>query len=749
MNTPARAAGWVCLLAAPLLAASAQAAAAADEAALTLEALFDSPAFNARAPEELHFAPDGRSLVYRVDGPDGQSAWWREDVGTGAKSKLCDWGVARGELLAQRSRYVAPPMDDPNAGNTARSKLAWSPDGTQLAGLLSGDLYLLDLTSGHARFLTDDAALELFPTFSPDGARLAYVKDGELWSTALRAGGVRRLTDRGGQSALLNGMADWVYEEELDVQRSFWWSPDGRSLLFVQYDQSPVSVYPLVDELDLPARLEEQRYPQAGSANARVRLGLAAADGTGTSWIDLGAEPDFYLARAGFTPDGAHVWYQWLSRDQKRLELRLADVTTGASRRVLAEGAPTWVNVRDDLVFVDAERFVWTSERDGFRHVYLYRLDGVLQRRLTTGAWQVERVYAVDVPRQRVVFQATEKDARERHVYAVGLDGSGFTRLTHEAGTHVADFAPGGGVFVDKFSSAARPPRLELRAADGSVRRVLDDGALPGLVRTGPTRIEFGSVAADDGTPLATALIKPRAFDPSRRYPALLYVYGGPHAQDVRDEWGGMLHLFLRYLADQGLIVFFLDNRGSWGRGHAFEAAVRGRLGELESADQLAGVRHLKSLPFVDGARIGVYGGSYGGFMGLSLLLRAPDVFRAGVAYAPVTDWRLYDTLYTERYMGTPRDNAEGYRLSAPLERAAQLRAKLLLFHGTLDNNVHPQNTLLFADALREAGKPFELMLYPRVRHGIRRSRAKLDFHRRVAEFLLRELGVTVPSASR
>ncbi|MFQ5791474.1 MAG: prolyl oligopeptidase family serine peptidase, partial [Acidobacteriota bacterium] len=361
-------------------------------------------------------------------------------------------------------------------------------------------------------------------------------------------------------------------------------------------------------------------------------------------------------------------------------------------------------------------------------------------RRLTGGPWQVEAVYGLDAAKTQVFFQATEKDPRERHVYRVKLDGTGLTRISKEAGTHRALLAPGGDYWIGTFSSISTPPRIELLRGDGERVRTLSAGTIPALDRYELGPIELGTLHTDDGETLYTSLIKPPDFDPSKKYPVLVYVYGGPRAQMVRNRWGGRRSLFFHYLAQQGLVVFWLDNRGSWGRGKAFEAVIHRKLGEWELKDQVTGVEYLKGQPWVDGERIGVYGGSYGGYMALTCMLKAPEHFKVGIAYAPVTDWRFYDTIYTERDMDTPRDNPEGYRRSAPLHFASGLRGKLLLFHGTMDNNVHLQNTVQMIEELVKAGKQFELMLYPRVRHGIRTSRFKLHFHKQKAEFLVRNL---------
>lgn len=705
----------------------------------TLEEIFGGDTLLPRSPSEATWSHDGASLYYQLD-ESGQVSWWRHDVRTGRSQRVADWTRLENELQAQRPGWVEPVGGDANAASAAGKALAWHPREAVVAGLLAGDIYQLDLRSGQARFVTQDAAPELFPTFSPDGRRLAFVRDGDLHVLELASGSLRRLTDRSGGEGLQNGAADWASEEELDVERSFWWSPDGRQLAYLQYDVSALERHPIVDDLASPARLEVQRYPRPGQAIATVRLGLVGVDGGPTRWLDLGSEAEFYLPRAGFTPDGQGLWFVWLARDQRRLELRLCELASGRVRTLVQEQAESWVEVGPGPLFVDSQRFVWTSDRDGWRHLYLFGLDGALQRRLTSGAWQVEDLYGLDAARRNVFFLATERDPRQRQVYSVGLDGQGLTRLSREDGTHAALFAPAGGAWLDTFSSVDRPTRAALFGPAGRLLSVLTDGSVPVLAGRRRSPIELGSFEAEPGLRLYTGMVKPPDFDPARRYPAVLYVYGGPHVQTVLDQWDGRRRLFFEHLASRGLLVFWLDNRGSAGRGRAFASALRGRLGEWEVRDQLAGLRYLKGLPFVDPDRVAAYGGSYGGFMTLMLLLAAPDQLAGGVAYAPVTDWQLYDAIYTERYLGRPQANPEGYAVSAPLQRAAQLRSRLLLFHGTLDNNVHIQHTLRFVDALHAAGKEYDLVLYPRVRHGIRVSARKLDFHRRTAAWLERLL---------
>jgi len=706
---------------------------------LTLEAIFAGDELLSENPTNLTWHPDGETLLYLQESPEGAKLW-RESAATGERRRVVGWKAMLDELKGLRPNHVEPPMDEVSSAVRARYDLAVNPNGSTLVGLVAGDLYRLDLATGEARFLTEGRTLELFPTFDPAGDRLAFVREGDLWVLDLESRTEVQITDRGDQQTLGNGIADWVYEEELDVRRSFWWSPDGQKLLFVQYDTARVGRFTLTDELALYARVERQSYPKAGAANPVVRLGVVpVAAPREVKWVSLGEERDVYLPRAGWCPDGS-VWYQVMNRDQTALELRVADPDSGVSRVLLREHDPAWVNVRNDMLFLDDKTFVWGSDRDGWRHLYLYNVDGTLKRRLTSGSWQVEEVYGTDASGSNLLVLATEKDPRERHVYTVPLADGSLDRLTTEAGTHQALLAPGGAMWVDTWSSLDTPHRIEVMGDGGRRLRTLATGAIPALDVYQLVPFELGTIDAADGTTLYTGMVRPSDFDPKKKYPVVLYVYGGPHAQIVTNEWGKRRQLFFNMLAQRGMVVFWLDNRGTWGRGKAFETIVHRRLGDIEDEDQLAGLTKLMQQPWVDRDRIAVYGGSYGGFMALTCMLRHPEVFRAGIAYAPVTDWRLYDSVYAERYMDRPQDNPEGYERSAPIIAAEKLAGRLLLVHGTMDNNVHMQNTLRLVDKLASAGLTFDLMLYPRVRHGVRVSHFKLQFHRLKTEFLERHL---------
>ncbi len=721
-----------------LIAASA----VAGEAPLTLEAIFGGDQLSATLPDAIRWLPDGSGFLYRLT-ENGRSTLYREDAATGQRQAIVDWDELTAELDAARPGWTKPPVGDVEQSSRARLEPVLAPDGSAWVGLEAGDLYRLDLATGRAAFLTENPAPELWPQFSPDGRFLAWVREGSLWVRELAGAGERRLTDHANDAEVRDGVPDWVYEEELDVRRSYWWSPDGSQILFARTDVSPVGVYPISLDSTPYAVVERQHYATAGTPNARVRLGVVGRDGGEPVMVDSGTA-DGYLPRAGWTPDGARIWYEWLSRDQRTLELRLADPATGRTvATVLREEDPAWLNLTDGPLWVAPDRFVWRTERSGWWHLVLYRLDGRVERNLAEGPWEVTDVYGLDPEQRSVIVQGNPGDPRERRLLAIPLGGGAVEPLESEPGVHEAELAPGGRWLLDTCSDLETPTRVVLRgtnAAERATVRVVADGAIAALASAQRSPVRLGKLRAGDGTVLYTETVLPPVLEPGRRYPAVLYVYGGPHSQLVQNQWDGSRRLFFEFLAQRGFVVLWLDNRGTAGRGRDFERAVERRLGAVELADQLVGARHLAALPYVDPERIAVYGGSYGGFMALTCLTRAPEHFAAGIAYAPVTDWSLYDSAYTERYMGTPADNPAGYRESSILEHADALVAPVLLAQGAMDNNVHTVNTLRLVDRLASANRDFELMFYPRVRHPVRTSRFKLHFHRLQTEFLLRHL---------
>ncbi len=581
------------------------------------------------------------------------------------------------------------------------------------------------MTPAHG-FATDAA-------YSPRGAFISYIRDQNLYVYDTARAVEQPITSDGG-GAIKNGMAEFVAQEEMGRSTGYWWAPDDRHIAYARVDETPV---PVTQRFEIAAdnvATIPQRYPAAGGPNVGVRLGVADL-GTGeTRWIDLGAGEDFYLARVNWLPDGKTLAIQRESRDQHRLDLLFADIDTGRTRTVLSESSATWIELNDEISFLhDAKQFIWSSSRDGFEHLYLYDYRGRLLRRLTAGAWNVDdfrarAIKAVDESRRLVYFTATAASPVQRQLYAVSLDTkdpSKITRISLEDGVHSITMSADAKLYVDHFSSAAQPLQASLRRADGGLiayllENRLDDSHADAPYLKDNSTPEFGALKAADGQLLYYRLYKPRDFDPAKRYPAIVDVYGGPSVQRVLDNWTG--NAFTQILTRAGYVVFQLDNRGSGFRGTAFQAPIHGRLGEIEVADQILGARWLGTQGFVDADRIGVWGWSYGGYMSLMLMFKAPEIFRAAVAGAPVTDWTLYDTHYTERYLGRPQDNAAGYEASSVFPYAGNLRGKLLIIHGMADDNVLFLNSTKLFRKLQDLGKPFDVMVYPGAKHGLTRQ---------------------------
>jgi dipeptidyl-peptidase-4 len=473
-----------------------------------------------------------------------------------------------------------------------------------------------------------------------------------------------------------------------------------------------------------------------------VRIGVVEIGGGEIRWIDLGPETDIYIADMDFAGTSTEIWLTRLNRHQNRLDLMLADVRTGSSRVIMTDEDDAWVEQQEPRWIDDGQQFLFLSKRDGYSQLYLFRRDGSLVRKVTTGEWDVAAVRGVDERNDIVYFTGSMESPLTRPLYRIGLNGRGLRRVSTEGGTHTARFNPTLTMYVDSVSTAAAPPVQTLHGADGQVIRTMDANeelaaAVSALDLPAP---EFVTLPGDDGTPLNAMIMKPRDFDPARRYPVLMFVYGGPGYQQVADRWGGQRYLWHQLMVQEGYLVAIVDNRGTGARGRDFKKQTYLRLGQYETADQIAAARHLASLPYVDGDRIGIWGWSYGGYMSLLTLFQGADVFKAAISVAPVTDWRLYDTIYTERFMRTPQENPEGYELGSPVTYADRLEGNLLVVHGTGDDNVHSQNTTQLIQKLQEAGKQFEMRLYPNKTHSIRGGNTRENLYGYFTEWLKENL---------
>jgi dipeptidyl-peptidase-4 len=740
-------------------AALAPAALAQQRRDLSVERIYGAPSLSGQVLRDVRWSPDGKRLSY-LAGAGDKAEIWAVDASTGERRVLVDAAHLRDVLLSPASRGQQTGL-----GRLTPSQYRWAPDSQALLFIGAQQLAWYDLKTQSSRHLLpasaasgskisdpgettlDDARI------SPDGLWVSFIRDHDIWVVSTTGGspaaagrpataGRPRQVTRGGNETVRNGELDWVYPEELDLQTAYWWSPDSSKIAFLQLNESPVGKYPLVDELAYGGELNEERYPVAGSPNPVARVGIAAIAGGDVRWMDTGADKTVLIARVNWLPDSRRVAIQRMPRLQNRLDLLFADAGSGRTQTILTETDKTWINVNDGLQFLaDGQRFLWASERSGFRHLYLYDLSGKQLAQITRGDWEVESVQRIDEAGGQIYFTSTQNSPVERQLYRVALSGGEPVQITRERGTHGINLAPDGKHFVDAFSTAMTPPRQDLYNAEGSRVAVLAENKVAELDSYGLTRVEFLTVPGTEGNMLHAALIKPRDFDPSRKYPVLVYLYGGPGVQLVRDQWQGANFLWNQMMAQKGFVIFTVDNRGSTGRGHAFESAIFRRFGEAELADQLAGVNWLKRQSYVDGDRIGVWGWSYGGYMTCLAMLKAGDTFKAGFAGAPVTDWRYYDTIYTERYMGLPSDNPNGYRDSSPVNYAAGLRGKLLVAHASGDDNVHFGNTLGLADKLVDAQKYAEFMIYAGRGHGISDAAARIHVFNRVTQFFVENLG--------
>lgn len=708
---------------------------------LSIDRIFAEPALDGPSPLALEVSADGKRVTFlRGKATDrNRMDLWAFDVATSRSRLLVD------------STALSPGKEQLSAEEQARRErqrisalsgiveYSFSEDGRLVLFPLGGDLYVYDLDAppqSAVRRVTETPEHETDARFSPRGGYVSFIRDQNLYVFDLRAGEERPLT-LDGAGPVSNGMAEFIAQEEMDRDTGYWWSPDETQVAFARVDESPVD---LVRRFEIHAdevAVVDQRYPAAGTDNVDIRLGVASVADGAIRWMDSGQERDFYLARVDWFPDSTHLAVQRQTRDQQRLDLLKIDSTNGRAERLLTERSDTWIELGDELRFLEEkDAFVWSSARTGYRHLYLYDLQGRLLRPLTAGEWQVagaDATLAIDEAEGVVYFTGTEASPLERHLYSAALDTREPRRplrITKRPGWHEVEIADQGGVYVDRFSAPDMPPQVSLHSVDGSriawiAENRLDDSH-PYYAYVGAHRPrEFGTLEAADGQTLYFEITKPAGFDAKRKYPVMIEVYGGPRGQRVTRTWGGYPQptggYFRQVMAQDGYIVFALDNRGTGFRGTAFDAPLYRRLGDVEVADQLAGVEYLKTLPYVDPERIGVFGWSYGGYMALMLLMRAPETFAAGVSGAPVTDWSLYDTHYTERYLAHPERNVAGYEASSVFPYLDALSDPLLLIHGMADDNVLFTNSTKLYAALVEAGKAFDIMAYPGSKHGLLR----------------------------
>lgn len=699
---------------------------------VSLEDVFKSNTFSAKSVYGINWMNDGQYYSSLVRGTNGSSVV-KINVATGKEEKTLIDGSKIGVNFSSYSF------------NSDETKALIASSTERIYRRSSKSIYhLVDLTTGEAQLLVNGEKI-MYASLSPDNDKVAYVKDNDLFFVELASNITTQVTQDGKWNQIINGSADWVYEEEFSMAKAFDWSPDGKKLAFIRFDETDVPEFNMQTWGELYPQDYKFKYPKAGEKNAEVSIHVYDLASQKTVNVNSGEEKDIYLPRIYWTSNSNTLAYLRLNRLQNQLDLFYANTTTGESQLILQEKSDTYVdlNYNDNLYFLkDNKGFIRTSEQDGFKHIYHHEENGKLIRQVTTGRWEVSSMVGVDEKGKKIYFISTEASPIERNLYVINMDGKGKKMLTPEKGTHSVNMSKDFKYFIGYHSDANTPSKVTLNLATGKQLQVLEANQelKDKLKNFALSEKEFFDFQTVEGTSLNAYMIKPSDFDPSKKYPVLMYVYGGPGSQNVTNSWGGTRDFWHHHLAAEGYIVVCVDNRGTGARGRDFKHSTYANLGKIEVEDQIAGAKHLGTFPYVDKGRIGIWGWSYGGYMSSLALMIGNDVFKSAIAVAPVTTWRYYDTIYTERYLQTPQLNAAGYDDNSPITHVNKLKGNLLLIHGTGDDNVHFQNAVDLVDALIKADKQFDSFYYPNRNHGISGGNTSWHLYNMMTDFIKNKL---------
>ena len=606
----------------------------------------------------------------------------------------------------------------------------------------TADYYLYDIVTKSVTKLLDFPVQE--PTFSPDGLQLAFAKDNNLFVYNFSTKSTTQLTKDGRKNFIINGITDWVYEEEFAFVRAFDWSKDSKKLAYIKFDESQVPEFSMsVFQKELYPSIETFKYPKAGEKNSEVSLHVYDLATNNTQTVDLSAYHDFYIARMQWTAEANTLSAQVLNRHQDNLDLLFINGTTLQTRVALNEKDKAYVDVTDNLTFLPDNSFIWTSEKDGFNHIYLYDSAGKLKNQITKGSWEVTAYYGYDSKTKSILYQSTEQGSINRAVYKIGLTGKTKQCLSTKLGTNAATFSPNFAYFIETYSSANQPSQYSLHETKSG--KLLKNIELNEALQSKLTNYNLGAkeffvLKTAEGNELNAWILKPADFDPSRKYPLLMYQYAGPGSQQVNNDWNSSDDYWFQSLAQQGYLVACVDGRGTGFKGAAFKKCTQKELGKYEVEDQIAAAKVFGAYSYIDAARIGIWGWSYGGFMASNCILKGADVFKMAVAVAPVTSWRFYDSIYTERYLQTPQENPTGYDDNSPINHVNKLKGKFLLIHGSGDDNVHLQNSMQMMEALIQANKQFDSQIYPDKNHGIYGGKTRIQLFTKITNFIKENL---------
>jgi len=691
---------------------------------LSIEEIITSPELRSSTLTNVQWRPHSEDFTYTVLTSSGNELWICR-TRSGKMEKFFDTSQLPLTKRKKEKRHTLPNS-------------IWAPDGRMILLIRDNDLFLFDTnTAGNLR-LTNDDAEERDPSFSPDGRKIAYLKNDNLVVFDLDTGRETSMTQQGNQNLLI-GRFDWTYEEEFSIRTGFEWSPNSRYISFFQLDVTPVPLFPIVSFADFHNRVEMIRYSKVGDANAAVTIGVIDVNSGKRTWLDCTADPDSsYIPRTAWFPRSNMLAITWLNRQQNHLRLLAADIHTGSTRILIDEKSTTgWLEPERKPLFISDDQFIWLSEEDGYNHIYLHHTDEREPRQLTSGNWDVCTIVHSDS--NNIFFSAYKERYTDYDFYRLAVKSGRLKKLSLRAGTHKINMSPDGTCYLDSYSNLTTPTSVSLHRADGARVAQLTKPPDRAVRLMQHVRFEYSRIPLPDRS-LDALWMKPTAFDSTRTHPLIIYCYGGPGSHLVSNRWGHPRTLWHRLLIDRGYIILIINSRGAADRGRAWKHSVYRHLGDYEIQDHIDAAKWAANLPCIDPARIGIWGWSYGGYTSVMSLLKGSDVFKAGAAVAPVTDWRNYDSIYTERFMDLLDVNTSGYQSASALSLAEKLDARLLLIHGTSDDNVHVANTMQLAVKLQNAGKDFDLMVYPGKTHGLMGAATRVHLYERLYQFFMENL---------
>jgi dipeptidyl-peptidase-4 len=702
---------------------------------ITVEAIFNGE-FTAKRMDELQSMKNTNQ--YTVLNTDGASASMQIDLFDFATLKKVT------TLIDTKNQYKLLGGIDSYTFSSDEKKILIANNKNQIyRHSFTADYFLYDIVS---KELTKILEQVQEPTFSPDGKKIGYVKENNLYIYDIASKTNSQVTSDGKKNAIINGITDWVYEEEFAFVRAFDWSKDSKKIGYIRFDESQVPEFSMsIFGKNLYPKIETFKYPKAGEKNSVVSLHLYNVDTKATKKVDLSKYNDFYIPRIEWTNDANVLSAKILNRHQDNLDLWFVDGTTAATKVVLNEKDKAYIDFvdKDNLTFLKDNSFIWTSEKDGFNHIYLYDKTGKLRNQVTKGNWEVTEYYGFDEKTNTVFYQSVENGSINRDIYRISFDGKDKVRLSSNVGVNEATFSPNFQYFINTFSSATKPTTYTLNESKtGKQIQVIENNEVLAteLKEYNLPQKEFFVLKTEKGNELNAWIMKPAAFDPSKKYPVFMIQYSGPGSQQVVNQWGRSNEYWFMMLAQQGYIVACVDGRGTGYKGADFKKVTYLQLGKYEVEDQIDAAKVIGNYPYVDKSRIGIWGWSYGGFMSSNCILKGNDVFKMAIAVAPVTNWRFYDNVYTERYMRTPQENPRGYDDNSPINFVDKLKGKFLLIHGSGDDNVHVQNSMQMMEALIQANKQFDSQIYPDKDHGIRGGKTSIQLYNKMTNFIKNNL---------